>query len=299
MSVTPSSSTPAVRSDSVEGLEDFDSSDAVMPTLRIEHQDGVFKDGQSGQEFDELNVILLGMVKQRVLWEPEIEEDKNGLLCRSYNFSIGHPNEERFPYEEAGFADGDNVLPCESCKLKDWGTHPKRNAPWCSMQYTFPLLRITDDGGMVPCLFTVQRSALQDARAYCSSFAGEGRPLYTAVTNLTLDNRKRGSVKFAVPKFKRTTKTEEEFWGEYANRYRFIREFIQRPRNDSQAEAEGHEDEAPPMPSTKAEPAPAKAAPAKKAEPAKAAEPAPAPKAEAKPAPAPAAAPDDDDEIPF
>lgn len=296
--MTSNPSTPAViDNDAVEGLEDFDmATDAVMPTLRIDHTEGVFKDGQSGEEFTELNVILLGLVKQRVLWEPEIEEDKSGLLCRSYNFQIGHPNEEKFPYAEAGFTPGDTPLPCESCKLKEWGTHPKRSAPWCSSQLTFPLLRITDGGNMVPCLFTVQRSALKDAQAYCSAFAGERVPLYTAITNLTLDNRKRGSVKFSVPKFKRTSKTEEASWNDFAQNYRSIREFIQRPRNEDQAEAEGHEDEAPPAPSPAAKPAPAK-----KAEPAPAAKPAAAPKPEAaaKPAPTPAAVPEDDDEIPF
>lgn len=271
----------------VEGLEDFDTADMVMPTLRINHDETVFEDGLSGEKFPELEVVLLGLIKQRVLWEAEVSEGKQGPLCKSYDFSVGRPDLKRFPWQAAGFApDQAESLPCASCNLKEWGSHPNRDTPWCSEQHTFALLMPVGDDGMAPALLTVQRSAIKPSKTYLTSFARSQTPLFTVRTKISLDGRRRGTVNFAVPKFVRGAGTDQGDWAWYAEQYRTIRDFVQTPRD---GEEDGQTPVAPPAGSAAAPAAPAPApAPA-------AAQAAPAPA----PAPAPAAAPVDDDDLPF
>ena len=224
------------------GLEDFDQAiDAVMPTLRIEHKDGTFVDGLSGESFPELKIILLGLIKQRVLWEADMDESSKGPLCRSYDFKTGVPEIDRFPWKSSGFdkaaLDADPELPCESCNLKDWGSHPKRDAPWCSEQHTFAVLQpVGDDGGLAPALLTVQRSAIKPSRTYMTSFARTKTPLYTVWTKITLDSRRKGSVDYAVPKFIRAEATQQNEWPMFAQQYRQIRQFVQTPRTRDEDE---------------------------------------------------------------
>lgn len=220
------------------GMEDFDmATDAVMPTIKIDHKKGVFVDGLSGEEFPELDAVLLGLIKQRVLWEAEVEENSKGPLCRSYNFTEGHPDYDRFPWKSATIfqkpASEDEVvtLPCESCPLKEWDSHPQRDTPWCSEQHTFAIMQIVnEDGDMAPSLLTVQRSAIKPSRTYMTSFAKSKTPLFVCRTKITLDHRKRGNVEYAVPKFTRGAATEQSEFPFFAENYTQIREFVQTPR---------------------------------------------------------------------
>lgn len=220
------------------GMEDFDmATDAVMPTIKIDHKKGVFIDGLSGQEFPELDAVLLGLIKQRVLWEAEVEENSKGPLCRSYDFHQGHPDFDRFPWKSAPVftkpASEDEVvtLPCESCPLKEWDSHPQRDTPWCSEQHTFAIMQIlNEDGDMAPSLLTVQRSAIKPSRTYMTSFAKSKTPLFVCRTKVTLDHRKRGNVEYAVPKFVRGEATDPSEFPIFAENYQQIREFVQTPR---------------------------------------------------------------------
>lgn len=237
----PATASPVSRP---EGLEDLDESDLSMPMVSIIQNKALFKDNLTGREFDVLDAILLGLIKQRVLWPAEVEEDAHPY-CKSYDFSIGHPNNKDFPWKAAGFdrpADDDDkvTLPCDNCKLKDWGTHPKRDAPWCSAQHTFALLMPTADGEWAPALFSLQRSGLKPSRQYMTGFQRDNKPLYTCRTKITLDARKRGQVDFAVPRFVEGETTDQEQWPMFSSHYRRIRDFIQTPRSRND------EDETPP-----------------------------------------------------
>ena len=189
----------AVPEDDMIGLEDFDTqTDAVMPTIKIAHKEAVFEDALSGEKYESLDCILLGLIKQRILWPPKVEETKSQPLCKSYNYTVGRPPDiEKFPWKAAGFEKIDNdpevELPCENCKLKDWGSHPKRDTPWCSEQHTFALLQPIEDG-WAPALLTVQRSAIKPSRTYMTAFVRSKTALFTVRTLIKLDARKRGTV---------------------------------------------------------------------------------------------------------
>ena len=79
-----------------EGLESIDASDLSMPIIKMVHDQGVWEDSLSGEQFEEMDVILLGLIKQRVLWPAEMAEEADAPLCRSYNFTQGHPS-DKFP----------------------------------------------------------------------------------------------------------------------------------------------------------------------------------------------------------
>lgn len=269
------------------GMEDFDpNKDAVMPTIRIDHKKGKFVDGLSNEEFDKLRCVMLGLIKQRVLWPPEVEETTQPPLCKSYDFEVGFPDPVRFPWKVSGFPReegerGEIKLPCENCALKEWGTHPGRDTPWCSEQHTFAVMQDVGDGVLVPALFTVQRSAIKPSKTYMTSFFRKKEALFTVWTEISLDHRKRGQVDFAVPEFKTIGKTELVDFPLYAKNYAEIREFVQTPRA-IESDTDPAEANTDPDPGTGSSPAPAAAEESPSA-----------------PVPPAAAAGADDDELPF
>lgn len=313
-------SVPAHLSDEFNtGLDDFDMSDAVIPRLSIEHRDGEFKDGLSNETFKTLNVIILGLVKQRVLWHPGMDDDDAMPMCRSTNHDLGFPNvsekqpkEKRFPWDGSGFDpkdypnDGEDVvtpLPCSGCQLKEWGSHPDGKRPFCSEQFTLPVLYDpSGEGDYVPAIITFQKTALKPLKAYLSSFARSRNAAFMAITEMSLDTFSRGQTVYSVPNFKKVGTTEQDDWREYSTNYVTMREFLTAaPGSRSEEESS----EAPKPSENKAAPPAAK----KKAEPevvegdvvdAEIVEEAPEPpKKAAAPKPAPVAEAEDDDELPF
>lgn len=223
------------------GLEDFNMEDAVIPRLSIVHKEGEFKDSLSNEQFPKVKVIILGLVKQRVLWHPDVD-DGDWPMCRSANHDIGFPNlsddqpkEKRFPWEKSGFrkedfpAGEDELirLPCSGCQLKEWKSHPDGKRPYCSEQFTLPILYDPrEDGNWVPAIITFQKTALKPLKAYLSSFARSRNAAFMAVTEIGLDMLKRGSTDYSVPNFKRIADTDEELWREYSVNYRTMRDFL-------------------------------------------------------------------------
>lgn len=303
------------------GLEDASISDIVIPRLRILHKKGMIADNLSSTEYPRLRVILLGLVKQRIMWHEDVE-DEDRPQCKSPNFEQGFPNvdedtlkKKRFPWDVSNFSADDFpassgvnglvTLPCAQCKFKEWGQDKK--PPLCSEQHTYPLLYDTAQEGeeesWVPALFTVQKTGIKPSRNYLSAFVQSKKPMFTAVTELTFSQHSRGSVEYSVPIFKRIGNTEPELWEEYANTFRTIRDFAkQAPRSkdsdDYYGEAENNANTAPAATTTVVQEPVQQAAPTQAP-----VQQAPAPAQEAAP---PAAAPpaastpaDDDGDLPF
>lgn len=288
------SSALAVPDDGMTGLEDLDTTDLVMPRIEINHGSATFKDKLTGQEYPTMRVILLGLVKQRILWDDEVNEGDKPL-CKSYNHKVGVPDPGRFPWAASNFnqadvpveEDGSLHLPCSGCALKEWGSNPRNTTPWCTEQHTFPLLMQVGDGH-APALLTVQRTGIKPSKSYLTSFVHAGLPTYTCFTEISLTPMKKGSVSYAVPTFVKSDETEQEDWPLYAQQYRQIREFISTPPPARDEEAEAAVEVRSPSTAAAAAPDPAPAAAAAPAETTPAAAPA-----------QPAAAPGDDDELPF
>lgn len=315
------------------GLEDFGMGDTVIPRLKIAHRDGRFVDSLSNEEFDSMTVVMLGLVRQRILWHPSIDDDDAAPMCKSNNFSIGFPDlnaddqpkEKLFPWAASGFdpndyppgPDGLRRLPCSGCSLKEWGSHPDGKKPYCSEQFTIPLLYDANgDGNLVPALISFQKTSLKPLKTYLSSFKRAKTASFTAFTQMGLDLTKRGANPYSVPNFKNVGPTDQDDWPEYATAYRQLREFLQadpelrdddggssttvtveqdpwKGASDDVVDAEVVEQD-PPVEDVPAEAEPTPPpAPAKKT-----AQPAPPAAKKAAAAPAPAAD-DEDDDLPF
>ena len=316
------------------GLEDLGAADVALPRMNIAHADGVFRLSTSGDVFDTLNVIMLGMIRQRIMWHPEVD-DGDRPMCKSPDFEHGFPNmsdqtpaDKRFPWAESNFepsqavpvvlgptqshpegfnSNGHRVLPCNSCVFKEWGKSAggKSVPPPCNEQFTFPIL-FEQDGNWLPAILTLQRTGIKPAKSYMSSFVQSRTPLFSAITQLRLSQQSRGSVRYSVPVITKAGVTDRSMWPEYAEQMKQIRTWLRSaPRGEelevTESDNSWEESHAAAPAAPVAAPAPAPAAPV-------AAAPVTAPPAPAAATPAPPSTPamaspavadEDDDDIPF
>lgn len=276
------------------GMDDLSNDDLTMPRLQIGSNEraGVFIDGLSGEHLESVDVIILGIVKQRILWPSSMGATKSQPLCRSLDFETGTPdpgNDEfksKFPWAASGYdeatvaAEGGN-LSCAACPLKEWGSHPDpdKKAPWCNEQIVLAILL---GPAFAPAILTVQGSNLKPTKSYLTSFKRDKLPPFTCHTKITLDVQTRGTVTYSVATFTKAEATDQALWGEYVTTYQGIERFVKTPRVREDAVVEAAA--APAAPTAAATPTPA--APA-------------APTATPEPASAVATPDDDEGEIPF
>jgi hypothetical protein len=239
--------------DFATGLEDFNSEDLKLPRLSINHENGTFKDSLSNMEYEELVIIPLGLIKQRVLWPPQISDEKDAVpLCKSPDHKTGYPTIDRpnqaenFPWAATGWqpqmfqpnAEGRLILPCESCRLKEWKSHPDGKKTWCSEQHAIPLLYAAPGNEpSMTALFTAQRSSIAASKTFFAGVVRRQLPAFAVTAKLTLQSQMRGKNKFCVPIFVDTGLTDQGQWSMYSEAYKSIREFISRPpmlRDNSQ-----------------------------------------------------------------
>lgn len=324
------------------GLEDVEASDLRVPRINIDHDNALFVNSLTKEAFPALTVVTLGLVKQRIFWPAKMGDDPRPL-CKSPDNRHGFPNvdpaspkSKQFPFEQSNFlptdpqiqdlppddrypngwsSNGYGVLSCDVCVFAKWGKDEdgKNTPPPCNEQHTYPVLymqQMTHDDGTeellwVPAIFTVQRSAIGNSRAYINGFAQAKQAFFTQYTGLTLREAKRGSNEYCVPEFRKMGPTDRAKWPEYGQQFLTIRDYLRsapRPKDDSDnaAPAVSNENTAPvvvqstPEPATQAAPAPASPPPTPPTPPTAAtpAPPAPPqPQTQAAPAAAPPAAP--------
>ena len=271
-SLQPSSSAGAdvVEWDQAEtGLEDFDSRDLTMPRLAIYHTEGVFRNTQTNETFEQLVVVLLGLHKSRIMWGELSEgDDQDPPLCKSPDTKHGFPNvddelpvSKRYPWDgQRVFKPGDALplavedgaqtmpsLPCKDCHFKEWNTDPTGKRPWCSEEWTFPLLYQDpkEQDSWIPALLTFRRSGLKAVRQYVTPFATKRQPLFTVATQLSLEINRRGMVKYCTPKLKKVAKTDRDGWQDYFDSFKSAQTFLGQfpmPREPEAGDAVSEED---------------------------------------------------------
>lgn len=246
---------PDMYGGAIPGLEGFDPSKVAVPRWNIDHDKGVFVDSLVKEERSTLSVVILGLQIQRIVW-PEKMGDSDSPLCKSRDGAIGYPLLEPngpkglvFPWEQSPFtpdslgrdANNNSILPCMSCTLKDWnGKGKDADPPKCSEQYTFILC--AEDGGE-QALFTCQKTGIKPAKQYITNFIRSKKPMFSVHTTITLlQQRAAGGRTYCTPEFRKGDFTDQMMWGEYAETYRQIQEFlVQPPRNGNTADGDGSE----------------------------------------------------------
>lgn len=235
------------------GLEDFSVTDAVLPRIKIIQKEGLWEDTNSSLRMQTLRFIPLGLVKQRVLFHHNVEDD-DVPMCKSSDFQVGFPNpaapaNKSFPWQLSGFdpndfqpdANGDRRLPCDGCQLKEWGSNPTSEAPYCAEQWTIPIYYDASQdmsGEWTPAILTLQKSNVKPIRSYLTQFAQGGRPPFLNIARGTLQVRTRGSVEYSVASFVKESESPRDRWNEFAEQYGEMRQFLTRPPiSDNDADA--------------------------------------------------------------
>jgi len=159
----------------------------------------------------------------------------------------GYPNmtggaDEAFPWAKSGLnpatqpkdEHGRTVIACEGCPFAQWGprnAQGKSDPPPCKERHTYPAIFAREAGepftesGIV----SFQGAGISPSKKYLSGFVRARRALYTAVTEITLQQQKRGSVKYSTPTFAKVGEVPEEDYEEYAREYHTLRDYLRRP----------------------------------------------------------------------
>ena len=243
--VAQGGSVPATQADAQwasTGLEDFNVTDAVLPRIKIEHAEGMWSENLGGNKYNVLRFIPLGLIKQRVLFHHKVE-DNDVPMCKSADFQFGYPNADApqaksFPWELSGFdqkdyppdTEGNVKLPCDGCQLKEWGSNPTSDAPYCSEQWTVPIyFDSTGESNWMPAIMTLQKSSIKPIRSFLTAFAQGNKPPFLVIANGTLQTKQRGSVTYSVPSFSQEGESPRERWMEFSEQFKEMRTFLQRP----------------------------------------------------------------------
>jgi hypothetical protein len=241
-----------------DGLEDLGTADVAIPRLKIVGKKAVYQDSLTKDEFPELTVVILGLVKQRIMWDRNIEEGDKPQ-CKSPDFYNGFPNldeksriDTQFPWDQSNFKPDvltlvdhnpksqefeEEVkgalehLSCAACVFKDWGKdrNGKSTPPPCSEQFSLPLLyQDPSNGEWNPSILTLQRSGVKPTRTFLAGFKQRQQATFTSQVKLSLNAQSRGSVDYAVPVFQKLGPTDPSAYENYVSIYKGARAYLTR-----------------------------------------------------------------------
>ena len=221
------------------GMEDFDVSDAGIPRMKIVGDEGVFEDQSTNINYESITGVVLGFLKQRIMFDIGDGEDHPEPLCRSNDFKTGQPSVD-FPIDESGVAvtmeqieEGVKIA-CETCNLKEWGTSPdpKRETPWCSEQWVFVVLGKLDEDSDVlsPAIFTFKGSGIAASKKIVAQFHRAKKPMFSKHVTISLEQKKRGSVRYSTPVFELTGDTDRSDWPDYVENYQTVEAYLRSSR---------------------------------------------------------------------
>lgn len=244
----------------IPGQEDVEVTDLVIPRLRIDHKEGVFEDSLSNAKYPKIRCVVLGLVKQRIMWDDKVDEGDKPK-CKSPDHNNGFPQmsedvpkNKRFPWDKSNFSleafdpseglNGHVTLPCTQCIFKEWN-QGDWDSPPCSEQHTYIVMfnASDDDDTPVnqysPALITFQRTGIRPSKKYISSFAQAKQPFFVAETTIELQKLSKGSVEYSVPLFRRGEKTDSDLWKTWADQVTTVRDFVRQPPRSDDDEVEG------------------------------------------------------------
>lgn len=211
------------------GLGDVNTN--VVPRLSAQ-KDGTFKNNITNEVVPTLRCIILGLVKQRVMWDAEVKEGEQKPLCRSSDALKGFPG-TGFPTSRAtaGIVNDDGTRDCASCPLKEWGDDGSK--PQCAEQL---VLAVLVDGDS-PALLTFQRASVKPTNTYLSDFRRRKTGAFTHWTTIDLEVKTRGQVQYSLPIFTKSEATDTEKHPFFRETFLGIREFLTRPRAENETES--------------------------------------------------------------
>jgi hypothetical protein len=222
--------------------------------IRINHDRGVFTNHGShiGKSLD---VIILGLVRQREYWQGEAGSRR--MACESVDYEIGYARANTFDYDAAGFdrrnypgpPSGEIVkLKCEDCQLRKWqekATGSGRTPPPCSSTWMLPIVlaptpiedrvdllklpfsknNLTKSVKLMPVKFSSQRSL----EKYLTPFRDSKTAAYTVRTRISLSRREKDGRRFSDAAFEQLDKVGGATYPDLSEALRTMREYLTEP----------------------------------------------------------------------
>jgi hypothetical protein len=192
------------------GLEGLDPSTVmIIPRIKIvqptskEGTEGKLRINLTGDEFDEIPLVLIKALQGRTYWDPDPKSDK--VLCRSYDFMIPDSSIEK-PFNDTCAVHTINLKKQRVlktvCHEAQWtGSADSQKKPTCAE--TFNLLCIQAED-LLPFWITLAGVSLRPAKSYISAIALRRCPLWQWHTVLSTEKRtepqKHYVAKFGIPR---------------------------------------------------------------------------------------------------
>lgn len=238
-----------------DSLDELKDSEIPTPRLKVNGSECVFENADTAEKYPELEVIILGLVRSRIMWPEEVKDDAVPM-CRSLDAKEGLPGVDpdvpvklQFPWRKSNFEranlpivdgsktednpEGQPKASCEACIFKDWNTEADKPGP-CTEQLTLPVYYKDRFGNWAPGILTFARSGFTATTRYLGYIKAAKQTPFMFYTTISLEPRKRGEVDYAVPKYAKGDMTEagegNEYWRQYFATFNDIKEFLRRPR---------------------------------------------------------------------
>lgn len=188
------------------GFEGLDpSSVVIIPRIKLvqptskEGTPGTFRINLTGEEFENLPIIVIKAMQGRTMWDPD--PGKEDVLCRSYDFFTPDPSIEK-PFAPTCAKKAMNIkkqmVTMTLCEQAKWHGETK---PECSEVYNL-LCLLSED--FVPFWLTIHGASIKAVRSYLSAIVLRRGALWQWDTALSsevkTEPKKHYVTKFAIPK---------------------------------------------------------------------------------------------------
>lgn len=231
-----------------DSLGEIRDEDIPTPRLKVLGETAQFENSDTGEIFDELEVVILGIARSRTFWGDRKVEDGLQPLCRSLDSEVGYPNEDediprqdRFPWHKSNFTrdkaqrdeGGNIILPCKECIFSQWNDAENKPSP-CSENLNLPVFYKDAFDNMSPAILTFKRSGFRNTMRYLGAMKAAKKSPYQFYTKITLHTQTSGEVTYSVPKFHKIDMTDPgpdmENWRMFHAMWIQTRDFLRRPR---------------------------------------------------------------------
>jgi len=222
------------------GFESLDPSKFIVPRIKVgqlmsrEGTAGRFRMNLTGDEYDQLDMIVIKAEPGRVMMDKDMTKDKPE--CRSFDGLVPDARVENPPNDQCvmkavikGKAAMVPVCPCAK-----WGNSGER--PSCDETYNL-LCLFTDD--YLPFWLTLHGTAIKPLMGYISAIALRRSPLWQYRTSVTLLEVLGGKGKYYVPKFSRPEPISRDREAEIAEMVMGIKDIAIRTTMDAEDEVGG------------------------------------------------------------
>ena len=204
--------------DAAGTLDELHDDEIPTPRIVVDGKTCQFVNSDTSERYDDLEVIILGLVRNRVMWDRNATP-RDGMtpLCRSNDAVTGRPNisddipvKEQFPWKKSNFTRSElpvepntdqPLAPCKDCVFAEWGNDNER--PPCDERLTLPVFYKDSFGKWATGILTFKGAGFRATTRYLGAIKARKQQSFMFRTKITLEPQRSGEVDYATPKFER------------------------------------------------------------------------------------------------